>query len=61
MSGRTSAEMIKAMQFVRAGMSGYAAAKHVGIALSTLYRSALWKQYQAELATIKQENQHGNP
>lgn len=61
MSGRTSAETVKAMEFVRAGMSGYAACKQVGIALSTLYRSALWKAYQAELETIKQENQHDHP
>jgi transposase len=61
MSGRTSAETVQAMQLVRTGMTGYAAAKRVGIALSTLYRSALWKQYQAELAAQpKQENQHAN-
>lgn len=61
MSGRTSAEMVKAMEFVRAGMTGYAAAKQVGIQLSTLYRSALWKSYQAELEALKKENQHDNP
>jgi transposase len=62
MSGRrTSVEMVKVMKLVRGGMTGYAAAKRVGIALSTLYRSVLWKEYQAELAAQpKQENQHAD-
>lgn len=29
-------------------MSAYAAAKAVGVALSTIYRSALYKAYKAE-------------
>ena len=60
MGARTSAEMIKVMEFVRAGMSGYAAAKQVGIELSTLYRSTLWKAYKAELEATKKENQNAN-
>jgi hypothetical protein len=40
----------KAMYLVRSqSVSGYAAAPLAGIALSTLYRSAAWKAYQAEL------------
>jgi len=31
-------------------MSAYAAAKAVGVALSTIYRSALYKAYKAERA-----------
>lgn len=61
MSGRPTAETIKAMEYVRAGMTGYAAAKQVGIALSTLYRSPLWKAYKAELETIKQEKSRDHP
>lgn len=60
MGARTSAETVEAMKHVRAGMSGYAAAKTVGIALSTLYRSTLWKQYLAE-QEAKKENSHDRP
>lgn len=60
MSGRASAATLKAMDYVRAGMSGYAAARQAGIALSTLYRSSLWKAYQAELETLKQENRRAS-
>jgi transposase len=39
MSGRQSAEVTKALQLVAHGMTAYAAAKKVGIALSTVYRA----------------------
>lgn len=51
MSGRPSAETVKAMELVKGGMSPYAAARETGIALSTIYRSSLYKQYLAEQTT----------
>lgn len=43
MSGRPSAATIRAVQLIKGGWTAYRAAKHVGIALSTIYRSALYK------------------
>ena len=43
MGARTSPEVIEAIRLIHTGMSAYAAAKTVGIALSTIYRSALYK------------------
>lgn len=51
MSGRPSAEVAKAVAMLRESggtLSAYAAAKAVGIALSTIYRSPLYKAYKAE-------------
>lgn len=56
MSGRTSSETVKAMELVKGGMSPYEAAKTVKIALSTIYRSALYKAWKA--AQQPKENQH---
>ena len=39
MSGRPSAATEKALALVAKGMTAYAAAKKVGIALSTIYRA----------------------
>lgn len=39
MSGRPSADTMKAMALIAKGMTPYAAAKKVGIALSTIYRA----------------------
>lgn len=39
MSGRQSDAVTKALALVRKGMTPYAAAKRVGIALSTIYRA----------------------
>ena len=39
MSGRPSAETLKALKLIEKGMTPYAAAKKVGIALSTIYRA----------------------
>lgn len=39
MSGRPSAATEKALKLVEKGMTPYAAAKKVGIALSTIYRA----------------------
>lgn len=47
MSGRQSAEVTKALALVAKGMTPYAAAKKVGIALSTIYR-AIKRQKGAE-------------
>jgi hypothetical protein len=50
-SGRPSAEVVKAVALMResgGSLSAYAAAKAVGIALSTIYRSPLYKAYKAE-------------
>jgi transposase len=44
MAGRTSAEVVQAVALIKGGMSAYAAAKTVGIALSTIYRSALYRE-----------------
>jgi transposase len=43
MSGRPSAEVVRALALIRQGVTAYAAAKTVGIALSTIYRSAGYK------------------
>jgi hypothetical protein len=54
MSGRPSAEVAKAVALLRASggtLSAYAAARQVGIALSTIYRSPLYKAYKAEQGT----------
>lgn len=49
MSGRPSAEVTKAIALMKeTGVSAYAAAKATGIALSTIYRSTLYKQFKAE-------------
>ena len=39
MSGRQSANTEKALKLVQKGLTPYAAAKKVGIALSTIYRA----------------------
>lgn len=46
MSGRQSEAVTKALALVSKGMTGYAAAKRMGIALSTIYR-ALARQRKA--------------
>jgi hypothetical protein len=54
MSARPSAEVAKAVALLRESggtLSAYAAARQVGIALSTIYRSALYKAYKAEQET----------
>ncbi len=49
MSGRPSTELQQAMDAVKhGGKTPYAAAKDAGIALSTMYRSALYKAWKAE-------------
>lgn len=49
MSGRPSTEVQQAMDAVRTkGITPYAAAKEAGIALSTMYRSPLYKAWKAE-------------
>lgn len=50
MSGRISAAVVQAMALItdpQHPVSPYAAAKAVGIALSTIYRSSLYKAYKA--------------
>jgi hypothetical protein len=54
MSGRPSAEVVKAVALMRESggkVTAYAAARAVGIALSTIYRSPLYKAYKAEQET----------
>ena len=46
MSSKPSADMERVMQLIRSGFTPYAAAKQVGIALSTLYRSPLYKAWR---------------
>lgn len=43
MSGRPSGATIRAVQLIKRGWTAYRAAKHTGIALSTIYRSPLYK------------------
>jgi hypothetical protein len=60
MSGKPSADMERAMNLViNEGLSPYAAARQVNIALSTIYRSPLYKAYKAEQdkKTTKKEKQ----
>lgn len=47
MSARQSAAVDKALKLVAKGMTPYAAAKKVGIALSTIYRALLRAAKQA--------------
>jgi hypothetical protein len=42
-SGRPSAATIQAVRLIKKGWTAYRAAKHVGIALTTIYRSPLYK------------------
>lgn len=44
MSGRPSAETVRALKLIEKGMTPYAAAKKVGIALSTIYRALAKKK-----------------
>lgn len=46
MPGKPSYEMVKAMELVKQGMTPYAAAKQLGLDLSTMYRSRLYKDYK---------------
>lgn len=54
MSGQPSAKLERAIALLRESresggtLTPYAAAKQVGIALSTMYRSPLYKAYKAE-------------
>lgn len=51
MSGKPSADTQRAMELVKAGYSPYAAAMEAGIALSTIYRSVLYKEWKAQKKT----------
>lgn len=46
MAGKPSAKMQQVMQLIQSGSTPYRAARDTGIALSTLYRSALYKQWR---------------
>lgn len=48
MTGKPSADMVRVMELIRTGMTPYAAAKTVGVALSTVYRSPLYKEWKKE-------------
>ena len=50
MSARQSAAVDRALRLVASGMTAYAAAKRVGIALSTIYR-ALARQRKKTMPT----------
>ena len=50
MISRPSAALCEAMRLVRGGMTPYAAARYVGIALSTMYRSRLYREWRDETA-----------
>ena len=45
-TARCSKAMLDAMKLVRSGMTPYQAAKKAGIALSTMYRSPLYKDWK---------------
>lgn len=56
MAGRPSAKMIEAMKLVLAGVTPYAAAKRLGLAVETMYRSRLYKLWQkSDIVSLKQE------
>jgi hypothetical protein len=56
MSGKPSAEMLKAMNLVLLGTVPYRAAKMSQIALSTMYRSRLYNLWKdGQIATLKAE------
>jgi hypothetical protein len=48
MGAKVSPEMLKAMEYVRAGKSAYAAAKLAGITRGAISRSKLYKQWRLE-------------
>lgn len=55
MPARTSAEVVRAIELIKGGMSAYEAAKTVGIAFSTIYRSALYREMQGlQKLSVKQ-------
>ena len=51
MSGRTSAAVEHALSLIRGGMTAYAAAKAAGIALSTIYRCAGYREIKNARST----------
>lgn len=57
MSGKPSADTVEAMKLVaEQGLTPYAAAKRMNIALSTIYRSPLYKQWRdAQTTTNRKE------
>ena len=46
MSGRPSGSMVEAMKLVLAGVTPYQAARRMGLDLSTMYRSRLYKLWK---------------
>ena len=62
MSGKPSANMIRAMAMVLAGVRPYTAAIRAGIAPGTMYRSRLYRMWRrGELAELKREMDIGTP
>jgi hypothetical protein len=55
MSGKTSAEMHKAMRLIRKGTKALQAAKRVGLNPATIYRSRLYKEYRAAEAQTEEQ------
>mgnify|MGYP001609195507 CR=1 FL=1 len=52
MSGQTSHKLMQAIALYRAGMSAYKSAKTAGIALSTMYRSQIYKDLREYKKTL---------
>lgn len=51
---RHSQGLAEAMRLVRSGATPYRAAKQAGIALSTMYRSPLYKAWRDNRPSVKQ-------
>lgn len=54
MAGKPSEKTLQAMALVRSGaLTPYQAAKQVGLALSTMYRSSLYREWSASQASAQ--------
>lgn len=61
MPPRTSHAVVQAIDLIKSGMSAYAAAKTVGIAISTIYRSAMYREMHGlPDRKINKENKYGS-
>ena len=59
MPARESAATVKALALVAQGWTAYRAAKHVGIALSTIYRAVARQRARERVEEIYRERETG--
>lgn len=61
MAARESAATVRALALVERGWTAYRAARHVGIALSTIYRAVARQRARERVEEIYQEREAGRP